>query len=115
MKLTHKALLMLWATTLGLAHSPTSASAEQWYFWVENDSNTAIKSLLVSEDGKKWGYFDIGSGIAPGDKEKMLWNESANDESCAQWIKAEFSDGQESEAAQINFCQKVDDPIVFSN
>ncbi|UBF28281.1 hypothetical protein K9N68_10590 [Kovacikia minuta CCNUW1] len=113
MKLNRKLLLATAIATLSLAVKATPASAEQWYFWVKNDSRANIQKLLVSEDQEKWGYFEIGAGVAPGATEKMVWAQSTNSESCTQWIKAEFSDGEESEPAQFNFCKDLDEPIVF--
>ncbi len=96
-----------------LVANVASASAEQWYFYVKNSSNSTIKSLLVSETGRNWGYFDIGTGISPGENSKMVWSSSTNNESCSQFIKATFADGSESEPSKINFCKDLDDPIVF--
>jgi hypothetical protein len=61
---------------------------------------------MVSEDGKKWGQFDIGDGIAAGDTEEMVWDKSTNGESCHQWFKAVFSNGEDSEAVKFDFCEK---------
>ncbi|MGA7934310.1 MAG: hypothetical protein WCA35_12245 [Kovacikia sp.] len=113
MKLSSKLLLAASVVTLSFVAKAMPASAEQWYFWVKNDSRANLEKLLVSQDKQNWGYFDIGTGVAPGDQEKMVWNSSTNNESCTQWIKAEFSDGQESEPAQFNFCKDLDTPIVF--
>jgi hypothetical protein len=88
------------------------ASAE-WYFFVQNASSSAITSVLVSETGESWGYFDIGAGIAKGEKVQLVWNKSTEGERCNQLIKATFADGTESPAATINFCQDLDSPIVF--
>jgi hypothetical protein len=90
-----------------------SASADQWYFYVKNSSSSTIKKLLVAEPKQSWGAFDIGSGIAPGDNVKMIWDSSTNNQACNQWIKAQFADGSESEPAVIDFCKNLDDPIVF--
>ena len=101
----------------GLLHNVASASAEQWYFYVKNNSSSAIKSLLVSEtENGNWGYFDIGSGIASGVTTKMVWSGSTNNESCNQFnqfIKATFADGSESVPAKFNFCKDLNDPIEF--
>ena len=91
----------------------TSASAEEWYFYVKNSSNSTIKSLLVSETGRNWGSFDIGTGISPGENTKMTWDSSTNHELCKQFIKASFADGSESEPSKIDFCKNLNDPIVF--
>lgn len=107
---------LLVATVIGalsLMAKVSPASAEQWYFWVKNSSDAKIQKLLVSEDKQQWGFFDIGEGIAAGEKVKLVWHESTNNEDCTQWIKAEFNDGQESQPSRINFCKDLDDPIVF--
>lgn len=101
--------------TLGLALQAAPASAEQWYFWVENKSSAAIQKLEVSEDQSNWGYFELGSAIAPGEKEKLIWDSSTDNEDCTQWIRATFSDGSESQPAQFDFCKDLDIPIEFSN
>jgi len=64
-----------------------------------------MTKLLVSEDKKDWGYFDIGKGIAPGESEKLVWDSSSNDEGCDQYVKAAYADGSESEEAKFNFCE----------
>lgn len=99
--------------TLSLVAKVSPAAAEQWYFWVQNNSEAQLQRLLVSQDRKTWSYFDIGEGIAPGDSAQLIWDESTNNQSCNQWIKAEFSDGEESAPARFNFCKDLDEPIVF--
>ena len=37
--------------------------ADEYTFEVTNKSRIAIKKILVSEDGKEYGYFDIGERI----------------------------------------------------
>ncbi len=113
MKLRRTLLLATVIGTLSLVAKVSPASAEQWYFWVKNSSDAKIQKLLVSENKQQWSYFDIGSGIATGEKAKLIWDESTNNQRCTQWIKAEFSDGQESAPSRINFCKDLDDPIVF--
>ena len=98
---------------LSLVGSVASASAEQLYFYVKNDSNSTIKKLWVAEPNKSWGDLDIGSGIAPGENAKMVWDVSTNDQECSQWLKAKYADDSESEPAVIDFCKNLDEPIVF--
>ncbi|MEA5476549.1 hypothetical protein VB774_02850 [Pseudanabaena galeata UHCC 0370] len=98
---------------LSLVANVASVSAEQWYFYVKNNSNSTIKKLLVGEPAKTWGQFDIGSGIVSGENAQMVWDSSTNNQLCKQWIKAQFADGSESEPSFIDFCQNLDDPIVF--
>ena len=46
-----------------------------------------IKKILVSEDGEKYGFFDIGSGIKPGQTVTLVWAQSTNGEDCKQHVK----------------------------
>lgn len=82
-----------------------TASAEGYSFKLSNTTENTIKKILVSEDGKKWGPFDIGKGIKPGETVTLEWAESTNDESCEQQVKAVFDDGSESEVTAFNFCE----------
>ena len=90
---------------VGVALFCQSAQAESYKFKVENNGKLKITQLLVSEDGKKWNQFDIGKGIEAGESATMVWNESSNDQSCDQKVKAGYADGSESESAQFNFCE----------
>jgi hypothetical protein len=89
------------------------AHASDYYFYVENKSNSRIVKLEVSEDRRDWGSFDIGRGIGKGRSSKLVWDESTNNEECEQWIRARFADGSASEPAKFDFCRGMDDPIVF--
>jgi hypothetical protein len=80
--------------------------AQDYTFKIHNNTKHAIKRVLVSEDGKKWGEFDVGDGIAAGDTEEMVWDKSTNGESCHQWFKAVFDNGEDSEAVKFDFCEK---------
>jgi hypothetical protein len=101
--------------TLALLGSNMVASAQQWYFYVQNDSSQAIVGLYTSENGGKWGRFNLGSGIAPGKKVKLIWNASTNNQDCRQYVKAVFADGSEIKTTKIDFCDDLDEPIVFSD
>jgi hypothetical protein len=81
------------------------AFADEYSFDVTNNSGQGIKKIMVSEDGKSWGQFNIGKGIAAGATVTLVWDESTNGESCEQYFKAVFADGSESEAAQFDFCE----------
>lgn len=93
--------------------APAVHAEENWYFYVENNSDSRIVALQVSENRKSWGDFDVGRGIAPGKTEKLIWDSSTDDEGCNQWIRAKFADGSASEPAKFNFCKNLDDPISF--
>ena len=75
-------------------------------FDVTNNTNTKITKILVSEDGEEYGQFNIGSGIPAGKTVTLVWDESTNGESCQQYFKAVFSNGEESEAQQFDFCEE---------
>ena len=106
---------VLWAaaSAFALALLPLPASAKDYYFYVENKTDSRITKLEVSQDKRKWGFFDIGRGIGRGKSSKLVWDESTDDEDCEQWIRARFADGTTSEPAQFDFCQAMDVPIVF--
>ncbi|MDP1771469.1 MAG: hypothetical protein Q8L15_04235 [Methylobacter sp.] len=72
---------------------------------MHNNTRTKMTKLLVSEDKKEWGYFDIGSGIAAGGNMTLVWDSSSNNEGCNQYVKAAYADGSESEEAKFNFCE----------
>ncbi len=74
-------------------------------FKVHNTTKYTIKQLLVSENGKKWGSANIGTGIKAGESETLVWNASADNQDCKQLIKVVFSDGVESEPAIFDFCE----------
>ncbi|TDK36732.1 hypothetical protein E2F50_07360 [Rhizobium deserti] len=84
----------------------TSVYAAEFSFTATNSTKSAITKVLVSENKKEWGYFDIGSGIKPGATVDLVWDKSTNNESCGQWVKAAFADGSESEPAKFDFCEE---------
>lgn len=97
----------------GFVANVASASAEQLYFYVQNNHNSTITKLFVGEPNKTWGIADVGTGIASGESAKLIWHSSTDNELCKQWLKAQFADGSESQPALIDFCEKLDVPIVF--
>ncbi|MBF0171706.1 MAG: hypothetical protein HQK87_11595 [Nitrospinae bacterium] len=105
----------LFAATLviAVAFGASPAFAEQYYFFVQNDTDSKITGLAASEDGNSWGKFDLGGGIGVGKKVKMVWDPSTGGQSCEQFLKASFADGSESESETFDFCSDMDDPIVF--
>lgn len=89
-------------------------SSEEFSFKVTNNTDLTIKKLLVAEAGKKYGYFDIGNGIAPGKTVTLVWDKSTNNEACVQYFKAVYSDDTESEPAKFDFCEDELE-LVFDN
>lgn len=92
------------ALAFGQLQSSAAASGQEYSFKVQNSTGAAIKQVLVSEDGKTWSKFNIGSGIAAGATVKLVWDSSTNSEACKQWVKAVFSDGSGSKPKTFDFC-----------
>ena len=55
-------LFVLTFSTLSFALT-ASADDDEYSFKVTNNTEQTIKKILVSEDGKKYGYFNIGNGF----------------------------------------------------
>jgi hypothetical protein len=85
--------------------STVSVFADEYQFQVTNNTNTKIAKILVSEDGEKYGFFNIGAGIPSGKTVSLVWDQSTNGESCHQYFKAVFANGEESEPQQFDFCE----------
>lgn len=101
------------AALVAVSLASSAEAGDQWYFYVTNDSDSRITKIEVSENRRQWGHFNIGRGIARGATQKLVWDESTNNEGCEQWIRATFADSSVSEPARIDFCADLDDPIVF--
>jgi len=93
-------------STFLLATLTTVSAAADYRFKVHNNTGTAIKKILVSEDGEEFGFFDIGKGIKPGATVELVWDSSTDSESCEQYFKAVFANNEESEAVQFDFCEE---------
>lgn len=93
------------AVSISVAVMSSSAKADEYSFTATNTTDSAITKILVSENKKEWGYFDIGGGIKPGQTANLEWDQSTNSESCKQWVKASYADGSESEPAKFDFCE----------
>jgi len=77
----------------------------EYSFEVINSTKDKVTKLQVSEEGKKWGEFDIGDGIAPGETAKIVWAESTEDEECKQKIKATYADKSKTDISEFDFCE----------
>jgi hypothetical protein len=93
--------LILMSFAVSYAHTRPS-----YTFKVHNASKNTIKNLLVSEDGKSYGNFDIGDGIASGETATLVWDKSTDNASCAWYFKATFDDSTESPPVKFDFCEK---------
>ena len=92
-----------------------STQAADWYFYVQNNSSSRITGLQAKEKGGSWGRFDIGDGIAAGEKVRLDWASSTNDQDCKQSLRATFADGSVSDPTVFDFCSDLETPIVFSD
>ena len=110
MKSLGKLISTIIATVLIFA--TTAYGADEYSFTVENSTKTTITKVLVSQDGKEWGFFDIGEGIKSGETMTLIWDASTNSQDCKQYVKAIWIDDSESESAIFNFCEK-DLELVF--
>ena len=80
---------------------------DEYSFKVHNTTDEKITKLLASEDGKKYGNFDLGSsGIGPGKTVTLTWEQSTNGKGCKWFLKAVFTGGEESEAKKFDFCEE---------
>ena len=101
-----KALSFAFAIALVCSAFAFATTKVEYKFKVHNNTKVTIKKILVSEDGKKYGYFDIGDGIAAGATEELVWDKSTDDGNCEQHFKAVFANDEESEPVEFDFCEK---------
>jgi hypothetical protein len=99
--------IFAFAAAVCLPRLAVAADDEKEYsFVLHNTTEEKITELMVSEDGEKWGKFDIGEGLKPGESAKLVWNKSTNNQACEQFVKAEFEDGSESKPVKHDFCKE---------
>jgi hypothetical protein len=102
-----KALLIGCAALVMTIVPPVARAADGDYsFKVKNTTDELITKILVSEDGEKYGYFDIGKGIKPGESMTLVWDKSTNSSSCHQYFKAVWESGKEGKPVKFDFCEK---------
>ena len=94
------------AVATGLLMAAGIASADEFSFKIINGTDSTIRKILVSENGRQYGFFDIGRGVKPGATVELVWDSSTDGEACEQYVKAVFADGSESEAAVFDFCEE---------
>jgi maltose-binding protein MalE len=102
-----KMLLITCALLVTTFMSPVTRAADDSYsFKVHNTTKEKITKILVSEDGEKYGYFDIGDGIKPDETVTLNWDKTTNSQKCTQWFKAVWESGEEGKPVKFNFCEK---------
>ncbi|HMG05754.1 MAG TPA: hypothetical protein VK581_09850 [Chthoniobacterales bacterium] len=97
--------VVLASAFLVVAFCSPALRADDYSFKVHNNTKEVITKLLVSEDGEKYGFFDIGDGIKPGETETLVWDKSTNSQSCHQWFKAVWASGEEGKPVKFDFCE----------
>ena len=102
-----KRILLVGCALLATTFLPPVARGgdDDYSFKVHNTTDELITKILVSEDGEKYGFFDIGSGIKPGESMTLVWNKSTNGQSCHQWFKAVWEGGKEGSPVKFDFCE----------
>ncbi|WP_395792975.1 hypothetical protein [Aquimonas sp.] len=90
---------------LALLLTSSSAFAE-YAFQIENNTDSKIDAIVVSEDGENWGAFDIGAGIAAGATADLTWDSSTDESGCTWYFMASFADGSESDVVEFDFCEE---------
>jgi len=105
-KSSYGKFLMLAIALVLMSGTLSFAKAFDYRFKVHNNTKQDIKKLQVSEDGKKWGDFDIGTGIKAGATDELVWDKSTDNGNCEQYFKVQFADGDWSESVKFDFCEK---------
>ena len=82
------------------------AQDSEFSFKIINKTDSTIKKLLVSVDGKKWNFFDIGNGVAAGKTADMVWSKASDSDPCKQFVKAVYADKSESTPVKFDFCEE---------
>jgi hypothetical protein len=96
-----------------MSFTVSKAQDSEFSFKIVNHTDSTIKKLLVSVDAKKWNFFDIGAGVAPGKTATMVWSKATDNDPCKQWVKAVYADKSESTPAKFDFCE--DDLVLEFN
>lgn len=106
--------IVIGASIIGLV-ATSRAEAEQWFFFVQNDTSSKIIKLEVKESGGSWSGFRLSGGIRSGERVKIVWAESTNDQGCEQYLRATFADGSKSAPKVFDFCKDLNEPIVYTD
>ena len=89
-----------------IGSSAVMAQDSEYSFKVINRTEVTIKKLLVSVDGKKYNFFDIGAGIGAGKSATMVWSKASDSDPCKQFVKAVYADKSESTPVKFDFCEE---------
>lgn len=97
---------MLRKTLLAAALLALPLAAQAYNFMLTNTTDSRITKVEVSEDGKDWGYFDVGKGIDAGATVQMDWDPSTDSSGCEWQVRATFADGSDAPPATFDFCEE---------
>lgn len=87
-----------------------AAMASNYSFTVNNNSDTDIVKIEVSEDAERWAPFQIGRGIAAEDSAVLVWDSSTDNSDCEWQFRATFRGGYVAYSDWIDFCE--DDVVI---
>jgi hypothetical protein len=87
-----------------------AAVAQNYTFTVNNNSDTDIVRIEVSEDAESWSPFQIGGGIAAEDSAELMWDSSTDNSDCNWQFRATFRGGFVAYSDWIDFCE--DDVVI---
>src|SRR6266404_581788 len=104
--LSKTVLLALTLTATVVLPRLAVAGDNEYSFILHNTTDEKITALMVSEDGEKWGKFDIAAGLKAADSAKFVWDKSTHSQECEQFVKAEFEGGKESKPVKHDFCKE---------
>lgn len=86
------------------AEKPSDES--NFKFKVTNTTDETIVRILASEDGKSFGFFDIGAPLEPGKTIELVWDKKTDDSDCEWFFTAEFKGGTKSKPVNFDFCEE---------
>ena len=109
----HSSQKIVTKTVLALAMFACIGGANAYEFNITNSTESKITGVEASEDGKTWGKFDMGAGLAAGESTTITWDASTDDSGCEWQVKASYADGSVSLPAKFDFC-KDDIEIEFT-
>ena len=98
--------IILLVCALTLVTFGVSRAHASYTFKVHNKTEHNIVKLLASPDGKTYGNFDIGEGIAAGKTATMEWSKSTDGGNCEWYFKAKLDNGEETDPVEFDFCEK---------
>lgn len=91
--------------TTAPANTEKPSAESNYKFKVTNTTDETIVKLMASEDGKSYGFFDIGSPLEPGKTIELVWDKKTDNSDCEWFFTAEFKGGEKSKPVKFDFCE----------